>query len=83
MKARLWWYLDPPSPHQQEKKSKFYLLILPTPSRAFWQGDWASGRNEKGKGKRMTVRLYTDDRLKTRSKIEGENKNNSLGLISI
>ena len=31
----------------------------------------------------MTVRLYTDDKFKTRSKMEGKNKNNSLRLITI
>ena len=55
-------------------QNPIYLLILLTPSQAFWQGDCASGLEEQGKGKRMTVRLYTDDRLKTRWKIEGKIK---------
>ena len=46
-----------------------YLLILPTPSRAFSAGDCASGC-EKGKDKRMTVKFIQDDRLKLLARIK-------------
>ena len=46
------------------RKTTIYLLILPTPSRAFSAGDCASGCEKKRKDKRMTVRFIQDDRLK-------------------
>ena len=71
-----------PSSTRKKSLSSIYLYCR-RPHGHFGKVTARRAVKKKEKEKKMTVWLYTDDRLKTRSKIEGENKNNSLGLISI